>query len=352
MNFIITLLLLVIIICLIVTIHEFGHFIAAKKSKVYVDEFSIGMGPLIKSFKPKKSETTYSVRALPIGGFVSMAEKEDFDKRLKKDRVLQNKSFLTKIWVYINGIVFNFILAIFLFFLIGLITGREVSNSIITYIDENYPAYSSGLEIGDEIIKVNGNSIDDYYDFVVEVNAKETNDNTYKILVKKSDGSLKEYEIVPNIEKVDGEDYKVFGIGFTNKFEKGFLNAIKYSFEGTYDTTVKICDILVMLVKGEVSTKNLSGPVGMYSIVDTVKGQGLANILYIIAYLSINVAIINLLPVPVFDGGRILVCIIEKISKRKTSEKLELALTYIGFGLMLLLMLFVTFNDIIRLVVK
>ena len=104
MNFLITLLLLFIILSVIIIVHEFGHFIAAKKSGVYVDEFSLGMGPQLLKYKPKKSETTYSLRAFPIGGFVSMAEKEDpDDKKIKKDRVLENKSFGRKLLVLING---------------------------------------------------------------------------------------------------------------------------------------------------------------------------------------------------------------------------------------------------------
>ena len=117
MNFILTLLILIIILSLIIVIHEFGHFIAAKRGGVYIDEFSLGMGPSIFKYKPKNSETTYSLRALPIGGFVSMAEREDPDnKKIKKNRVLENKSFLRRLLVLLNGIIFNCFLAIFLFF--------------------------------------------------------------------------------------------------------------------------------------------------------------------------------------------------------------------------------------------
>ena len=111
MNFIITILILFIMLGTIIAIHEFGHFIAAKKSGVYVDEFSLGMGPLVIKHKPKNSETTYSLRLFPIGGYVSMAEKYDKTQKIKKDRVLENKDFLHRLWVLINGIVFNFILA-------------------------------------------------------------------------------------------------------------------------------------------------------------------------------------------------------------------------------------------------
>ena len=135
MNFILTLLILMIILGVIITIHEFGHFIAAKKNGVYIDEFSIGMGPLIFTHKPKNSETTYSFRLLPVGGFVSMAEKEDPEnKKIKKNRVLENKNFWVRLLVLLNGIIFNCILAIFLFFISGLIYGKPVNTAKIARI--------------------------------------------------------------------------------------------------------------------------------------------------------------------------------------------------------------------------
>ena len=146
MNALITILILAIILCVIISFHEFGHFIAAKKSGVYVDEFSIGMGPTIFKHKPKNSETTYSIRALPIGGFVSMAEKADPDnKKLKKNQILENKDFIHCFWVFINGIVFNFILAVILFFISGLIYGRPISEPIVDKVIEGYTAQAAGL---------------------------------------------------------------------------------------------------------------------------------------------------------------------------------------------------------------
>lgn len=348
MNFIITLIILLFILGLIISVHEFGHFIAAKKSGVYVEEFSIGMGPLIFKHKPKKSETTYSLRLLPIGGFVAMSEREEDDKKIKKDRVLENKGFLKQFWVFINGIVFNFLLAMVIFFISGLIFGRPIENSIVAGVPQDYPAYQSGIEVGDEIIKVNGVNIDTYYDFSVEVNAKKSK-NEYTLTVKKIDGSIKEVVIKPIVEKINNEEVKRFGVSFKTQYKKGLGQALIYSIEGVVDTTVKIWDTLVMLFTRQISTKNLSGPVGMYSIIDSARSNGFINILYITAYLSINVGIINLFPIPVFDGGRILILCIEKILKRKTSKDLEIGLNLVGFGLMILLMIFVTFNDIARL---
>ncbi len=349
MNFIITILILFLMLGLIISIHEFGHFIAAKKSGVYVDEFSLGMGPLIIKHKPKNSETTYSLRLLPIGGYVSMAEKEDKKSKIKKERVLENKKFLNVLWVLIDGIVFNFILAIILFFISGLIYGKPVSEPVISSVVEDGAAYKAGLEAGDRIIEVNGVKITTWDDFILEASAKKLKDN-YEFVIEKPNKNIVKYNLTPEIKKENGEEVRVFGIvssGVT--YHKGFKNALSYAFVGTYENSKTIFRILGSLFTGEVSVKNLSGPVGIYSIVDQVKSTGLRTLLYLTAYLSINVGIVNLIPIPVFDGGRIFILIIEKIIRRKTGEKLELALNYIGFALMILLMLYVTFNDIGRL---
>lgn len=353
MNFLITLLILFIILSVIIIVHEFGHFIAAKKGGVYIDEFSLGMGPQLLKYKPKKSETTYSLRAFPIGGFVSMAEKEDpSNKAIKKNQVLENKSFGRKLLVLINGILFNCFLAIFLFFVSGLLYGRPVSEPVINKVVEGMAAEKAGLESGDKILEVNGVKINTWDDFLLEASAKKLKDE-YIFKVEKSNGDIKEYNLVPEVQEVEGQEVKVFGIQSSGTiYYKGFKNAVIYAFEGFYTNFKTIFKILGNLFTGEVPVKSLSGPVGIYSLVDSVKSQGMNTLLYLTAYLSINVAIINLIPIPVFDGGRVLILLIEKITKRKSSENLEAILNYVGFALMILLMLYVTFNDIIRLVVK
>ena len=337
MNFIITILILFIMLGTIIAIHEFGHFIAAKKSDVYVDEFALGMGPLIVKHKPKNSETTYSLRLFPIGGYVSMAEKYDKSQKIKKDRVLENKDFFHRLWVLINGIVFNFILAIVLFFISGLIYGRPISTTKIVDVVENGRAQLAGIEAGDTILAVNGVKTNTWDDFILEASAKKLQDN-YVFKIKKANGEIKEYNIVPEIKKEGKEETRTYGIiGNGVEYKKGFVEAVKYSYMGTWDNTKTIFKILGSLFTGEVSVKNLSGPVGIYSLVDSVKENGLETLIYLTAYLSINVGVVNLLPVPVFDGGRVLILIIEAITKKKSSEKLELALNYIGFGLMILI---------------
>lgn len=353
MNFLITLLILFIILSVIIIVHEFGHFIAAKKGGVYIDEFSMGMGPQLLKYKPKKSETTYSLRAFPIGGFVSMAEKEEpNNKKIKKNQVLENKSFGRKLLVLINGILFNCILAIFLFFISGLFYGRPISEPVIQNVVDGMAAQKAGIKSGDRILEVNGVKINTWDDFLLEASAKKLK-SEYIFKIEKSSGEVKEYSLVPEVQEVEGQEIKVFGIQSSGTtYYKGFKNAFIYAFEGFYTNFKTIFKILGNLLTGEVPVKSLSGPVGIYSLVDNVKSQGFNTLLYLTAYLSINVAIINLVPIPVFDGGRVLILLIEKITKKKSSEKLEIMLNYIGFLLMILLMLYVTFNDIVRLVVK
>ena len=263
---------------------------------------------------------------------------------------LQNKSYLRKFSVFIAGIVFNCISAIILFFLSGLIYGSPVNDFYIGVVKEGTPAYEAGLVAGDKIDKINGKTISNWDDVLLEISAKELKDN-YEFVITKEDGTVKTYNIKPEVTKnEEGNEVRTFGIGSnTLKKEKGFLPALKYGFTGFIDNSKTILRIVGSLFTGEVKVDSLSGPVGIFSIIDQVKSQGFEMIIYLTAYLSINVAIINLIPLPVCDGGRLLLITIEKITRKKTNEKIENALNIIGFGLMIILMIFVTFNDIIRL---
>lgn len=349
MDFILTLVILILMLGIIIFVHEFAHFISAKKIGVYVDEFSLGMGPVILKHKPKNSETTYSLRIFPIGGYVSMADKEVKERKIKKDRVLENKSFIEKFIVLIAGIVFNCISAIILFFISGLIYGSPVNEPYIGAVLKDSPAEQAGIVSGDKIEKINGVKVENWDDIILELSAKELKDN-YEFLIIKQNGTKQTYNIKPIVTQTEEGETRSFGISSdAAKKEKGFIPALKYGITGFIDNSKTIFRILGSLFTGEVKMASLSGPVGIFGVINEVKSQGLEILLYLTAYLSINVAIINLIPIPVFDGGRILLIVIEKITKKKTNEKIENALNLIGFGLMIILMIFVTFNDIIKL---
>lgn len=347
MNFVITLLVLVLILGTIILIHELGHFIAAKKSGVYVEEFSIGMGPKLWNSKIKKGKTTWSIRLLPIGGYVSMANEEAPDLDIKKDQILENKTLFQKIAVLIMGILFNFVLAIFLLFINGLIYGSPNTKPIVGEVAKDSAVYNIGIKSGDLIKSVNGKETDTWDDVLLEISVKENEKETYEFVIERNNQIYK-YSVKPDIKEEDGEKQKVFGFSISYTKTHGFVNALKYSIVGFWDMIKSIANILKYLFVGSISVNNLSGPVGIYTVIDQIKASGLEHLIYLTAYLSVNIGVVNLLPIPVFDGGRILLIIFEKITKKK-NKKLEGILNTIGFAMLVLLMIYVTFNDIFKL---
>ena len=349
MNFIITLLILIVVLGIIVFIHELGHFLAAKKVGVYVHEFAIGMGPKVFSFKRKNDETVYSLRLLPLGGFTALASDLESGEGLKKEQILENKTALQKFFVLIMGIVFNMLLAIVFLFINGLIYGSPKTDPYVGEILENSPASKTILKTGDLITKVDNKSVYSWDDVLLETRFGEKKDvYTFTII---RDNSEYEIDIAPEYKKNDDrEETPSFGFASMVKKEKGFLSALKYGFVGTFKSIESVFNILGKLITGKIGADNLSGPIGVYSVIDTIKSQGLENLIYLTAYLSVNVGVINLIPIPVFDGGRILILLIEKIKGKKANPKLETWLNNIGAILLIILMIYVAINDILKLI--
>ncbi len=354
MNFIITLILFIIILGCIVFIHEFGHFTFAKLTGVYVYEFAIGMGPKLFSFKPKNSETIYSIRAVPLGGFCSLAG-EDFEndeKKIPKDRLLQAKKPWQRFLIMFMGPGFNFISAFIILFLIGLIWGSPTTTPKISSVEKGYPAYNVGINKGDVVVEVNGHKIKTMDDLSLYLTLAPHNKDT-KIVVKDNNNQEKEYSLRAKkvIEEVNGKKETTYryGIGLQTDKVYGLGNAFNYMIVKTTSLFRQMGVTVLYLFTGGVKVSQLSGPVGIYSIVGEQAKSGLSSILYLIAYLSINVGFLNLLPIPAFDGGHILFIIIEKIKGSPVSPELENKIHTVGLYLLLLLMLFITANDIIRL---
>ncbi len=347
-SFLTTLIILILMLSLIVFIHEFGHFISAKKNGVYVYEFAIGMGPKLFSFKRKNDETLYSLRLFPLGGYNSLANDNENNKDLKKEQILENKTTLQKFIVLIMGIVFNIVLAMILFFINGLIYGSPINKPYVGEVEIGSPSEEAGLKTGDLIVEVDGVSISNWDDLLLEIkfDKKET---THNFIVER-DGEKVSLNIRPNyIENEDGEKEASYGFGQTIKKEKGLVNAFKYSFRTSFESIGGIFKILKRLFTGKIGVSNLSGPIGVYSVVDQIKSQGFETLIYLTAYLSINVGIINLIPIPVFDGGRILLILIEKIINRKLNPKVETTLNNIGALILMILIVYVAINDILKL---
>ena len=342
-----TLIYFILILGITIMIHEFGHYLMAKKAGVYVYEFSIGMGPRLLKWKRKNDETEYSLRILPIGGYVQLAGEEGTpDKKIPKGTRLQDKNTIQNILIMGAGVFNNFILALVLLFIVGLFVGYTNPKPIISTVKEDTSAYLAGLEVGDKIVKINNHKINNVDKLLLELSTVKDENITVQVL---RNDEIKEVNL--NLTKVEENGSVSFKMGFTldDTTTKGFVPAIKYAFTKFFSLVEQMVFILIYLFSGRLSVNNLSGPVGIYVLVGNVAKQGLLNLVYLMAYLSLNVGIINILPFPAFDGGRIFLLLIEKISGKKIPEKVENAINTVGFILLMILMLYVTFNDILHL---
>ena len=347
----ITLIYFILILGVIVLVHEFGHFIFAKMFGIYVYEFSIGMGPKIfsKRRKNKNDETEYCIRAIPIGGFVSLAGEEvDDDDSVPVDRKLYAKPAWQRFLVMFFGAGNNFIFAVLILFAIGAIWGAPDMKPTFTAVEAGYPAYEAGLEAGDVVTKLNHHKISTSDDLAIYMQlADKTKPIQIEIL---RNGEKKSFEVVPRREEVDGNESYLIGVTMgSTDVERGFLASIRYTFQKTGSLFRQMFITIKGLFTGGIGVNQLSGPVGIYSIVGEQRSAGFENVLYLIALLSINVGVINLLPLPAFDGGRILFLIIEKLKGSPVNAKTENMIHSIGFILLMALMVYITFNDIFRL---
>lgn len=345
---ILTLILFILILGITVFIHELGHFLFAKLVGVHVYEFSLGFGPLIVK-KIAKDKTQYSIRAIPLGGYVSLAGEEvQLDREKHKGKNLQDKNIFQRFLVMFMGVGFNFIFAFIVLFFIGILYGAPNLDPIIADVEENYPAAISGLEKNDKVLKINNNKVTTIDDISLYITlADYSKPIEFKVINKNNE--IKNYFVTPIKEVIDKQDKYIIGISLEKKVEKGFIKSFVYAFKQECALFKQMFVVLGKLFTGHLSIKQLSGPVGVYSIVGAAKSQGISSLMYLIALLCINVGVINLLPFPAFDGGRILFLIIEKLKGSPVNPKVENIIHSIGFILLMALMVYITLNDIIKL---
>jgi regulator of sigma E protease len=361
---ILSILYFLLILGTIVLVHEFGHFFFAKLFGVYVYEFSIGMGPKLFGKKGKNGETEYCIRAIPIGGFVQLAgEGLDDDKSIPKKRLLQSKPVWQRFLIMFFGAGNNFILAIVTLFVLALIVGAPSNSNMIKGVIPGSPAEVAGINKGDYIVEVNGNSVSNLDELQLYLTIETMNINEQRVkdkaenIEKKYDFEIKvlrgKETLSLRLEPLDEEtakekEYSV-GIEFDNTRKHGFFAAISYSFKKTGSLIKQMVITIKELITGNVSTKNLSGPVGILRAVDQTQKEStstLVDLFSLLALLSLNVGFINLIPFPAFDGGRILFLFIEKIRRKPIKPEVENMINNIGFVLLLLLIVYVTFGDI------
>lgn len=358
--------LFIVILLVLVLVHEFGHFIVARKSGIKVEEFGFGFPPKLFSFK--KGEVKYSFNALPLGGFVKILG-ENYENNIpeeEKHRAMLNKPKRIQAAVLIAGIFFNLLLA-WLLFTIGFTAGLPVStastgfseelkekNILITSVLKDSPAGLAGLEGGDKITALSSGgaelkpaNLEEVQEFVSGRAGQEIS------LTIKREGQEKEFKIVPEAGVVPdkaaiGVGLDMVGIAKFNIF-RSVWEGLKMTGTMTWDTAKALVGLIVDAFRGQADVSNLTGPVGIVGVVDSAYKFGLIYLISFTAVISINLAVINLFPFPALDGGRLLFVLIEKIKGSPIKPVVANVLNAAGFILLIALMIFVTYHDILKL---
>lgn len=337
LNIIVTLL----VFGVLILAHEAGHFFVAKLCKVKVNEFSIGMGPAI--FKKQGKETLYSIRALPIGGYVQMDGEDGEGTDVNS---FNKKPYWKRFLILVTGAVMNILLG---FILICIINSqqRAMPTTTVAQFDDNSISNSCGLEIGDKITKINNYGIKSYLDMTYALATAGTDPVT--VTVERGGETVKLTDVsFPVIE--DDSVGKCFTLDFLVRGEKrSFIGTIKYSFDWTISISKSIYSFFGTLFTGKADLNQVSGPVGTTSAIGESVQMGPDSLLLIVALISINLGIVNLLPFPALDGGRILFLAIEAIRRKPMSQKVEYSINAAGLILLLALMAVITVKDIIHL---
>jgi len=352
MNFIIQIVYFIFLLGIIVLIHELGHFISAKRFGVYCGEFSIGMGPVL--FKKQVKETQYSIRLLPIGGFVSMAGEEDDtkkDENIPFERTINGIKTYKKIIIMSAGIVMNIVLAWVIFVGLNIASGERALPLAPQFaiVQEGTIAEDAGFEEGDiiESIAFEDGSIEKIDTFDDIVTAINYNPGKAVFQVNRN-GEKLDISLTPVYDKA-AEVYRIGVAAPAPEFEDiSILEAFQYGTNDLIESSTSLFDSLGRIFRGK-NLDQLSGPVGIFKVSAQAAQSGFSTYLRLLAILSINIGVMNALPLPVLDGGRVLITIIEKIMGRKLNEKVMGILMWGGVLALVFLMVFATFNDVLKL---
>lgn len=343
---------LLIILLILITVHELGHFIVAKLFRVYVTEFALGFGP--KIFSRKGKETEFTIRAFPLGGFAAMVgedgEVEEDLKNIPFERTLKGVNRFKQFLIMFAGSFMNLLLAFIIFCGIAAFNDIRDPAPVIGMVQEDSPAYHAGLQKNDYVYEIHQNNevtkIDSYLDLSL-FSSFNADGKPYDLKIIRGDEHLSLH-----IEPVFDIESQRYVAGFVQSTIPAATNPIEVIHNGwilSVDTTKSIFTSLHMLFTGKAGINDLSGPVGMVEITKQVSNNaGILGLINFTALLSINLAIFNLLPIPALDGGRILIVAIEAITRRRINPDLESKIIGVSFILLMLLIVIVTFNDITK----
>lgn len=335
---IITVIIAIFVFGIIIFVHELGHFLVAKKSGITVIEFAIGMGPIL--LKKEYKGTLYSLRALPLGGYTMMDGEETASDA---EGSFSSKSLRVKLAVLIAGSGFNLILG-YVILVILTAMGGYIGTTVIYNFKEDSVSHEY-LQQGDEITKLNGHRVRTLNDITYEI-IRDTDGLMDITLVR--DGEIVNVPVQFEMEEI-AEGLNVINLDFRVAIEKAeLMDYVTYPFNWGMSIIKQVYGSLVDLITGRVEVNQLSGPIGIVDAIGKASQMGVENVLLMTAFIAINLGVFNLLPLPILDGGKILLFTIEKIIGRPIGERAMNFLILGSVAFILALSLYATFNDVIR----
>lgn len=327
---------------IVIFIHELGHFIVAKSIGVFVEEFSFGFGKAI--FKKEKNKTLYAIRWIPLGGYVKMKGEDVNESKGDSDEYFAKKWY-QRMLVVIAGPLMNYLLSFVIFFGIIYFVGKPVpSNStVIGDVAQNYPAHISGLKAGDRILSINSNSVISWQDMT-----KHIYPNVEKEITMEYERDGKTYTIKVKTSRDPSTNRGIIGITPTTEYVKTtFMESVNYSFYQLWYLT----RFTVTTLAGDIYHKrkpDVAGPIGIITIVSKAAHSTLADFFFLVGLISVAIGFFNILPLPLLDGGHIVLYLYEGIFKKKITPKMIKYVTSTGLALLLFIFIFATYSDIMR----
>ena len=347
-------LIMVLVFGVLIFIHEFGHFFTARRCGVAVKEFAIGMGPKIFSWKSKKYDTQYALRAFPIGGFVSMVGE---DEESDSEDAFCNKSVFKRMLIVVAGAVMNLLLGFLLMMAVVLMQG-PIGSTVVAEFNENAIS-NAQLQVGDEIISVAGTKVYSGNEVIYEIMNKGY--EPIDLVVKRNGEKVTLNNVVFSTVEEDGVtfgymDFKVL------REARTFSNLMKQTFFRSVSSVKMVYDSLVGLVSGRFGVDAVSGPIGVTEVVGSAASEifgekeevvlAIAKFLYIVSILTINLGVMNLLPFPALDGGRFVMLAIEGIRRKPFNRNVEAYINFVGIIVLFAFMIFVSFKDVLKLIFR
>ncbi len=344
----------IIVLGILIFFHELGHFLVARLFGVGVEKFSLGFGPRIVG--KTVGMTDYRISLIPLGGYVKMVGEEP-DSEIEPyliPKSFTHKSVIKRFLIVAAGPFFNLLLAVIIFFLVFQISGTYVLRPLVGEVDTPSPAARAGLQKDDLIVGINGKAVTSWEEMAAQI--AESGGRPLAVVVDRA-GQRLTLDLRPELtttQNLFGEDVQRYVIGIRSAGDVipkklSFVDAVQMSFARTWEITKLTVLSVVKLIQGKLPATTLGGPIKIAQMAGAQAKEGMMNLMVFTAVISINLGILNFLPIPVLDGGHLLFFTIEMISRRPVSIKVREIAQQFGIFLLILLMIFVIYNDIIHL---